>query len=59
MASSNSEIYEPERGCPKRAELLDMNINTGVQNINTEKASVLTLPLHVFLSKLNIKIAKT
>ena len=40
MASSNSQINKPQRGRPKRAELLDVNINTGVQSINTEKASL-------------------
>ena len=33
MASSDSQIDKPQRECPKRAELLDVNINTGVQNI--------------------------
>ena len=33
MASSNSEIDKPQHGRPKRAELLDVNINTGVQSI--------------------------
>ena len=36
MASSNSQIDKPQRGHPKRAELPDININTGVQSINTE-----------------------
>ena len=36
MASSDSQIYKPQRGRPKRAELPDVNINTGVQSINTE-----------------------
>ena len=40
MASSDSQINKPQRGRPKRAELLDVNINTGVQSINTERASV-------------------
>ena len=39
-ASSDSKINKPQRGRPKRAELLDVNINTGVQSINTEKASL-------------------
>ena len=38
MASSNSQIDKPQHGCPKRAELLDENIKTGVQSINTERA---------------------
>ena len=40
MASSDSQINKPQRGCPKRAELLDVNINTGAQSINTERASL-------------------
>ena len=40
MASSNSQIDKPQRGRPKRPELLDVNINTGVQSINTERASL-------------------
>ena len=34
--STDSQIDKPQRGCPKRAELLDVNINTGAQSINTE-----------------------
>ena len=29
MASSDSQIDKPQRGRPKRAELPDVNINTG------------------------------
>ena len=29
MASSDSQISKPQRGCPKRAELPDVNINIG------------------------------
>ena len=37
MASSDSQINKPQHGRPKRAELLDVNINTGAQAlINTE-----------------------
>ena len=36
MASSDSQIDKPQRGHPKRAQLPDVNINTGVQSINTE-----------------------
>ena len=36
MASSDSQINKPQCGCPKRAELPDVNINTVVQSINTE-----------------------
>ena len=39
MASSDSKIDKLQRGRPKRAELPDVNINTGAQSINTEKAS--------------------
>ena len=35
--SSDSQINKPQRGRPKRAELLDVNINTGAQSINTER----------------------
>ena len=41
MASSDSQIDKPQRGCPKRAELPDVNINTGAQSINTERASLM------------------
>ena len=40
MASSDSQIEKPQRRCPKRAELPDVNINTGAQSINTERASI-------------------
>ena len=33
MESSNSQIDKPQRGHPKRAELPDVNINTGAQSI--------------------------
>ena len=36
MTSSESQIDKPQRGRPKRAELPDVNINTGTQSINTE-----------------------
>ena len=39
MASSDSQIDKP-RGCPKRAELPNVTINTGMQSINTERASL-------------------
>ena len=45
MASSDSQSDKPQRyGRPKRAELPDVNINTGAQSINTERTS-LKLPL--------------
>ena len=40
MASSDSQIDKPQHGRPKRAELPDVNINTGAQSINTERASL-------------------
>ena len=42
MASSNTQINKPQRGHPKRAES-DVNINTGAQSINTERASLTLL----------------
>ena len=38
MGGSDSQIDKPQRGRPKRAELPDVNINTGAQSINTEKS---------------------
>ena len=41
MASSDIQIDKPQCGHPKRADmLLDVNINTSVQSINTERASL-------------------
>ena len=40
MASSDNQIDKPQYGRPKRAEWQDVNINTGIQSINTERASV-------------------
>ena len=42
MASRDSQIDKPQRGCPKRAELPDVNINTGAQSINTESLFKIT-----------------
>ena len=39
MASSDSQIDKTQRGRPKRTELPDVNINTGAQSINSERAS--------------------
>ena len=39
MVSSDSQIDKLQLGHPKRADLPDVNINTGVQSINTERAS--------------------
>ena len=44
MASSDSQIDKPPRGCPKRAELPDVNVNTGAESINSERASVHVKP---------------
>ena len=43
MASSDSQINKPPRGRPKRAELPDVNINTGAQSINTERTSLINI----------------
>ena len=40
MASSDSQEDKPQHGRPKRAELPDVNINTGAQSIDTERASL-------------------
>ena len=40
MASNNSQIHKPGHGHPKRAKLPDININTSVQIIDTERASL-------------------
>ena len=39
MASSDSQIDKLQHWCPKRAELPGVNINTGAQSINAERAS--------------------
>ena len=39
MASSDSQIDKTQRGRSNRAEVPDVNINTGAQSINTERAS--------------------
>ena len=41
MASSDNQFDKPQRERPKRADLLDVNINTGTQSINTERASLM------------------
>ena len=40
MASSDSQIDKPQRGRPKRAEMPDVNINTGAPSIDTERDSL-------------------
>ena len=59
MASSDIQIDKPQRGHPKRAELPDVNINTGVQNINTERASLRNLKLWVDLELVLVTSSKT
>ena len=43
MTSSNSQIDKPQSGCPKKTELLGVNINIGAQSINTERGSLMCL----------------
>ena len=45
MASSDSQIDQLQLWRPKRAELPDVNINTGAQSINTYRASPLYFSL--------------
>ena len=59
MASSDNQINKPQRGHPKRAELPDVNINTGVQSINTERASLRNLKLWVDLELVLVTSSKT
>ena len=40
MASTIHQIDKPQHGHSKRAEIPDLNINTGAQSINTERASL-------------------
>ena len=40
MASSDSQIDKPQHGRSKRAELSDVNRNTGAQSINTKRVCV-------------------
>ena len=55
MASSDSQIDKPQHGHSKRAERRDVNRNTGIQSINTERASVFKLThVHVLLAFHNI-----
>ena len=44
MVRSDSQIDKPQRGRPKRAEPPDVNINTGAQSTNTERASLIESP---------------
>ena len=49
MASSDSHIHKPQRGRPKTAELPDVNIDTGAQSIDTERASLTSIE-HSFIN---------
>ena len=49
MASSDSQIDKPQCRCPKRAELPDVNIKTGAQCINTEKASTMSVHMNKYV----------
>ena len=53
MASSDSQIDKPQRGRPKRAELLDVNINTGAQSFNTEWRSFFNCEGEVWFCRLS------
>ena len=54
MASSDSQIDKPQHGCPKRAELPDVNINTGAQSINTERASLINRHVNITCPKRSV-----
>ena len=43
MAISDSQIDKAQVGRPKRAELLDVNINKGAQSINSKRDSLTKL----------------
>ena len=43
--NNRAQIDKPQRGRPKRAELPGVNINTGAQSINTERAGKTRLVL--------------
>ena len=43
MASSDSQMDKAQVGRPKRAELLEVNINMGAQSINSERDSFMKL----------------
>ena len=51
MTSSGSQINEPQRGCPKRAELPDLNINTGAQSATNFNLNKLRLRSNLFYSQ--------
>ena len=51
MARSDSQIDKPQHGRPKRAELPDVNINTGAQSINTERACLKLQHFQKFIAR--------
>ena len=51
MASSNSQIYKPQCGHPERAELPDVNINTGAQS---NERSALTIASYFQMHNLSL-----
>ena len=53
MTRSNSQIDKPQHGHPKKTGLPDVNINTGAQSINTERASLTEGILHTKRHKLD------
>ena len=55
MASSDSQIYKPQCGHPERADLPDVNINTGAQSINTER-SALTIASYFQMHRLSLTV---
>ena len=50
----DNQIDKPQRGRPKKAELPDVNINTGAQSINTERASLSVAEWNSISVKLNL-----
>ena len=58
MASSDSQIDKPQHGRPKRAELPTVNINTGAQSINTERAYLCTACLDRLFVQIKNKTGK-
>ena len=51
MANIHSQIDKPQRGRPKRAELLYVNLNKGAQSINTERQKNIILSDQNFAGK--------
>ena len=48
MSSSDSQIDKPQRGRLERAELPDVNIDTGAQSIPTERRDIRELHIIAF-----------